>query len=137
MGVDVMTWKPRFDYTDEPFEPADGYPGGIPIESYKMRLRRYNRIELARRNPMLLKQRPSDGAFLYKLSGSGHLCRAFEVSDSTKRAVHTRDRVCVWCGSDERLEVDHIVRYADGGSNTRENLRLLCHTCHSSRGGRA
>jgi hypothetical protein len=30
------------------------------------------------------------------------------------------------CGSRQNLEKDHILEYAEGGTNTRENLRLLC-----------
>lgn len=40
---------------------------------------------------------------------------------------------CAECGvwrNAEVLEVDHIVAIADGGSDTRANLQLLCHGCH-------
>jgi hypothetical protein len=30
------------------------------------------------------------------------------------------------CGSRQNLEKDHILEYAEGGTNTRENLRLMC-----------
>lgn len=44
--------------------------------------------------------------------------------------VMQRDGTCQRCGSDRRLEVDHILPVVDGGTDDPENLRLLCHGCH-------
>jgi hypothetical protein len=41
---------------------------------------------------------------------------------------------CVYCGSQERLEYDHIIPWADGGSDTARNLQLLCETCNRRKG---
>lgn len=38
---------------------------------------------------------------------------------------------CVSCGSDNDLEVHHIVPVAQGGSNELSNLITLCLTCHN------
>ena len=53
------------------------------------------------------------------------------LSSSVREAVKARDGwQCVRCGSDELLEVDHIVpTYADG-SNELDNLQTLCRSCH-------
>lgn len=40
-----------------------------------------------------------------------------------------KDR-CVWCGSQERLELDHIKAICNGGTNTEENCQVLCKKCN-------
>ena len=51
-----------------------------------------------------------------------------------RRAVFERDNyACVACGKRSRLECDHIVAVADGGSDDLANLRTLCRTCHMNR----
>lgn len=37
---------------------------------------------------------------------------------------------CVQCGKAGRLECDHIVPLADGGTDDLANLRTLCRDCH-------
>ena len=58
------------------------------------------------------------------------------IPAEVKRAVWARDgRCCRWpltsggvCGSTTRLELDHIVPLARGGTSTVSNLRVLCAT---------
>lgn len=50
---------------------------------------------------------------------------------AVRRAVMERDGfACVQCGSTERLSLDHIVRFRDGGPDAEENLRVLCLPCN-------
>lgn len=51
----------------------------------------------------------------------------FEISAAVKR----RDGYeCRKCGSEEDLEVHHIVPVSKGGTNSQANLITLCHRCH-------
>ena len=57
------------------------------------------------------------------------------LPDSTRRAVLDRDGcACVLCGSDYKIELDHIVPYSKGGQHTVDNLRVLCKPCNRRKG---
>jgi Zn ribbon nucleic-acid-binding protein len=57
------------------------------------------------------------------------------IPDDVRVFVWQRDRgSCVACGSHERLEFDHVIPVALGGSNTARNLQLLCETCNRQKG---
>jgi HNH endonuclease len=53
------------------------------------------------------------------------------IREKVRSEVWRRDGgQCVDCGSRERLEYDHIVAVANGGSNTARNLELRCEPCN-------
>jgi hypothetical protein len=59
------------------------------------------------------------------------------ISDAVRMFVWQRDEGrCVKCGSREKLEFDHIIPVADGGSSTDRNVQLLCETCNRAKGRR-
>jgi Holliday junction DNA helicase RuvB len=56
------------------------------------------------------------------------------IPSEVRREVWRRDGgKCVKCGSRERLEYDHIIPVAKGGSNTARNIELLCETCNRAK----
>jgi len=57
------------------------------------------------------------------------------ISDEVRMFVWQRDGGrCVRCGAREKLEFDHIIPLADGGSSTERNIQLLCEPCNRSKG---
>lgn len=56
------------------------------------------------------------------------------ISQAVKTAVWERDRGrCVECGADQYLEFDHVIPFAKGGSNTENNIQLLCRRCNQKK----
>ena len=56
------------------------------------------------------------------------------IPGDVKMYVWKRDSgKCVKCGSQEKLEFDHIIPVSKGGSNTARNIQLLCEKCNRSK----
>lgn len=54
---------------------------------------------------------------------------------STRFRVLTRDNFrCRYCGSNDRLTVDHVTPRADGGSDDIGNLVTACRACNTGKG---
>tara|TARA_X000000368_G_C22649592_1_gene544662 strand:+ start:243 stop:617 length:375 start_codon:yes stop_codon:yes gene_type:complete len=59
------------------------------------------------------------------------------ISQSIKDKVWNRDSgKCVKCGSNEKIEFDHIIPIVSGGKSTYRNLQLLCEFCNRSKGAK-
>lgn len=59
--------------------------------------------------------------------------RGTKIYKEWKWAVIKRDKCCVWCGSTEKLEADHIKRWSTHPELRYEitNGRTLCMKCHN------
>jgi hypothetical protein len=59
------------------------------------------------------------------------------IPQDVKIQVSRRDDGrCVECGSQEDLHFDHKVPWSRGGSNTVNNIQLLCGRCNRKKGAR-
>ncbi len=57
------------------------------------------------------------------------------IPPEVQLAVWRRDEgKCVVCGSNERLEFDHIIPFSRHGTNTERNVQLLCEACNRAKG---
>ena len=57
-----------------------------------------------------------------------------EITTKTQTRIIERDKLCVYCRNNERLEIDHITAIANNGNNDYNNLVLSCRKCNSSKG---
>ena len=65
-----------------------------------------------------------------KLS-SGNVESREPIPQEVRFAVWRRDEGrCVSCGSNQKLEYDHIIPVSKGGSSTERNIQLLCEKCN-------
>ena len=70
-------------------------------------------------------------SFNYSESSTATEKHSRHISQSVKDKVWNRDGAkCVQCGSNEKLEFDHIIPHSKGGSNTYRNIQLLCEACN-------
>ena len=53
------------------------------------------------------------------------------ITEKERQAIFDRNNWrCVECGSEENLQVDHIIPFSKGGTTDLDNLQTLCRTCN-------
>ena len=59
------------------------------------------------------------------------------IPSEVKQQVWNRDGgKCIICGSKRHLEYDHELPVSKGGSNTVNNIRILCKQCNRKKSGK-
>lgn len=59
------------------------------------------------------------------------------ITSAKRRRIYERDaNVCLRCGTDTGLTLDHIVPIAKGGTNHDDNLQTLCGPCNNRKQAR-
>lgn len=64
-----------------------------------------------------------------------YIKRPYSPVPLTRQNIHIRDNYqCQYCGSKEKLTLDHIHPIKRGGQNTWENLVTCCFKCNNKKG---
>jgi 5-methylcytosine-specific restriction endonuclease McrA len=86
------------------------------------------------------KDNPSFQEDLLKLRVKNHNKRAASYGvpgvltvDDWRYVFEQAERQCQQCGTEKFLTLDHILSFWEGGTNLRENLQILCATCHQQK----
>ncbi|NJL03387.1 MAG: DEAD/DEAH box helicase family protein [Chloroflexaceae bacterium] len=83
----------------------------------------------------LLRGAQSASIITPQAAGAGETYYPTELDAQTKAQVKRRDgNMCLCCGSERNLQIDHIIPVYKGGTNDLDNLQTLCKTCNTHKG---
>jgi 5-methylcytosine-specific restriction endonuclease McrA len=55
----------------------------------------------------------------------------------SRARIYQRDKyVCVYCGGNKKLTIDHVIPKSRGGENSWENMVTCCFDCNSRKGNK-
>lgn len=55
--------------------------------------------------------------------------------DMRKKLIN-KNSICVYCGTNIKLHIDHIVPVSKGGENKESNIQILCSRCNFLKGNK-
>ncbi|GBE19343.1 HNH endonuclease [archaeon BMS3Abin17] len=61
-------------------------------------------------------------------------CSSNNMSKEMRKIIFERDKVCVYCGGNNKLGLDHIVSLKSRGNSLFNNFVVSCRVCNSKKG---
>lgn len=134
-----------FSFSSSPSLWVSASAGAHTLSQSRVRMSR-NRPPLRRCNHALCREKIREGRFCqkhdYRRAGVQEKQKDRERGSSSQRGYGANWRrirdvimaergICESCRAGPATDVHHLIKKADGGLDTRENLVALCHSCHS------
>jgi len=101
----------------------------VLLEEERRRKREFARI-FHKRNPTLTTEKH------HKRKARMLGCDGSFTTAEWKQLCDHYGNVCLCCGEQKPLTVDHVVPISLGGANSIDNIQPLCGTCNSSKGAK-
>ena len=121
----------------------------IEYESWQFQRMRELADLIAEECPWMWRIGDGNGGAVLNEVRSAYARRGFDTTSGTnglegkrrpipiklRAEVFRRDNhLCLKCGAEDGLSIDHIVPVSKGGQNTLDNLQTLCMPCNISKG---
>jgi hypothetical protein len=110
------------------------------VEGNRAQLRRISGVSHKMAGSLVLELKSQMDSFILpehaEIADEGRSSKRRElIPEAVRLYVWRRDGgKCIKCGSIEKLEYDHIIPVAKGGSSTERNVQLLCEMCNRAKG---